>query len=276
MFRRCFQVALFFLPLTVFSQEQSQQPAWYARSFPCGSREATEQFLLTARIVKVKDLGTGVTRPRKVALDDGKLQHNAIFKDIDERKMGVTFVEGKPEYDFKDSWKFEVAAYELDKLLGLNTVPVTVEREVDGKQGSLQIWIDDCMSDGDRRKKKLDSPDKTAWNCQLHRINLFDNLIFNIDRNVGNLLISPEWKIYMIDHTRAFKTTPELRKPQDLVAFSASLIAALGKLDNETASARCGKYLTSAEIGSLLKRRDLILKRYRTLRAEKGVKILYP
>ncbi len=276
MSRRFLEVTLFLLPLTVLSQEQGRQPAWYSRSFPCGSRDATEQYLLTARVVSVKDLGTGVTHPRKVALDDGKLQHNAIFKDIDERKMGVTFIEGKPEYDFKDSWKFEVAAYELDKLLGLDTVPVTVEREVDGKRGSLQIWIDGCMSDADRRTKKLEDPDKFAWNCQVHTIDLFDNLIFNIDRNAGNLLISPEWKIYMIDHTRTFKSTPQLRRPQDLTRFSASLVVALRKLDQKTVTACCGKYLTSIEISALLDRRNLILKRYDVLRAEQGVRVLYP
>lgn len=61
MFRRLFQVTLFLLPVTAMSQEQTSQPQWYSRSFPCGSRGATEQCLRTARIVSVKDLGTGGT-----------------------------------------------------------------------------------------------------------------------------------------------------------------------------------------------------------------------
>ena len=37
-------------------------------------------------------------------------------------------------------------------------------------------------------------------------VRLFDQLIYNIDRNLGNLMITNDWTIWAIDHTRAFRT----------------------------------------------------------------------
>jgi len=243
---------------------------------PFVTREATEEFLRTAKIVKSKTLGTGVTLPLKLTLDDGKVQHFAIYKSIDERKPGLTQLAASAEVDFKDSWMFEVAGYELDKLLGLGMVPVTVERAYNGHRGSLQFWIDNCMTEGERIKKKLQPPSPIAWNQQMFKVRLFDNLAYNIDRNLGNLLITPDWKLYMIDHSRTFKSVAMLKSPKDLVSFSRSFMEALGKLDKETVAAHCGKYLTTFEIDTLLKRRDLLVELYNRHRAEKGEAGIFP
>jgi hypothetical protein len=243
---------------------------------PFASRAEIEEFLRTARIVKTKGTGIGITNPLKLTLDDGRVQHFAVFKSIDERKAGVTQLSGSTEIDFKDSWMFEVAAYELDKLLGLDMVPVTVERTHNGHKGSLQFWIDNCMMEGDRLKRKLTPPDPTSWKQQIFKVRVFDNLVYNIDRNLGNLLITPQWKCYMIDHSRSFKNVDALKSPKDLTYFSRSLMEALQKLDEQTVKASCNRYLTTYEIRTMFRRRDKIVQLYTSLLAEKGESIVYP
>ena len=48
-------------------------------------------------------------------------------------------------HGFFESYRAEIAAYELDKLLGLSMVPPTVERKVKGETGSAQMWVDDVV-----------------------------------------------------------------------------------------------------------------------------------
>ncbi len=247
-----------------------------AVSGPDSSPEEIEHFLRTARVTKSKLLGTGVTLPHKLTLTDGNVVHNGIFKTIDEHKSGMTQLSSGGEVDFKDSWKYEVAAYEMDKLLGIGMVPVTVEREVEHETGSLQIWIENAMTEADRVKKKLTPPDPETWNNAMFKVRVFDALIYNFDRNLGNLLIGPDWKLYMIDHTRSFKILSELKSPGGLTRFSVSLMEALKKLDKMTVREKCGRYLTGPEIEGMFSRRDKIVQIYTRLVAEKDASITYP
>jgi len=240
------------------------------------SRAEIEHFLRTAKITKSKLLGTGVTLPYKLTLSDGNVVRNGIFKTIDEHKSGLTQLESRGEVDFKDSWKYEVAAYELDKMLGIGMVPVTVEREAGLDRGSLQQWIEGAHTESERVKKKQSPPDVEAWNRAMFKVRVFDALIYNFDRNLGNLLVGPDWKLYMIDHTRSFKIFSELKSPGGLTRFSISLMEALKKLDKATVKEKCGRYLTGPEIEGLFGRRDKILELYTRLVAERGASITYP
>lgn len=272
---RCLPALL--LPLFISSthvQGVQQEIAKAGAAF--ASNEQIEEFLLTAKIVKAKGISIGVAGPLKLTLDDGKIQHYAVYKSINERKTGVTQLASSAEIDFKDSWMFEVAAYELDKMLGLNMVPVTVARSYNGEKGSVQYWVDNCMMESDRLKKKLDPPDSLAWNRQMYKVRIFDNLVYNIDRNLGNLLITPDWKCYMIDHSRTFKCVDQLKSPKDMTQFSTSFMETLEKLDEESVKSKCGKYLTEYEIRMTLKRRDRILRLYKQMVAEKGAAVVYP
>jgi hypothetical protein len=241
-------------------------------SLPFQSRAEIEDFLHNAKIVKDKSLGTGVTNPHKFTLDNGKVQAFAVWKNIDEHRFGVTQLGGPggPEVDFKDSWKFEVAAYELDKLLGLDMVPPTVERTYKGTKGSLQIWVPNCMTEGERMQKQLNPPDPILWKQQTSKVRVFDALVYNIDRNQGNLLIDPTWKIYMIDHSRTFKNLDALKSSIQLTYFSRSLMDAIQKLDKTALVQHCGKYLMSTEIDNLLKRRDLLEQAYQKLTSQQS------
>ena len=85
-------------------------------------------------------------------------------------------------------------------------VPVCVEREVGGDRGAVDWWVDGVLMDEKARiAGNISPPDVAAWNRQMATIRLFDQLIYNMDRSQENLLITTTWKVWMIDHTRAFR-----------------------------------------------------------------------
>ena len=149
----------FFSPIVGFTQETTSSVVSDTQPFANASFQEIEEALQTAKIVKSKELGTGVTRPLKFTLDNGRFEFHACYKNVDEHRRGLTKMETGVEVDFKDSWMFEVAAYELDKLLGLGMVPATVERDFEGKDGSVQLWIENAMTEKVRKEKHLEPPD---------------------------------------------------------------------------------------------------------------------
>jgi len=274
LFRRVFlPLFLCCVAATVFAQETATKPN-LSELYP--TLEAKENALRNARIIKSKKLGTGITNPLKLTMQDGNTEFNAVFKDVDYRKSGMTQLKSGTEMDFKDSWQFDIAAYELDKILGLNMVPVTIERKYNGEKGAVQWWIENAMTEGDRKEKGLNPPDPEQWSEAIFKVRMFDNLVYNIDRNKGNLLITPDWKVWMIDHSRCFKNLDHLKSEGDLTRFSLSFVNALKKLDEAGVKEHCGKYLTIYEIQSMLKRRDAIIERYEKMHAEQGDSILFP
>jgi len=274
MFRRVFLALFAFLiTLSLYAQETISK-SQLSELYP--TLEAKEYALRTAKIIKSKRLGSGITNPWKLTLQDGETQFYAVFKDVHVRKPGMTKLKSGVELDFKDSWQFDVAAYELDKLLGLNMIPVTIERRFEGENGAMVWWIENAMTEGQRKEKGLNPPDADAWNQALYKVRLFDNLVYNIDRNLGNLLITPEWKVWMIDHSRCFKNMENLKSQKDLARFSVSFIHALKKLDEEQVTEHMGKYLTIHEIRSMMRRRDAIVQQFEKARASQGDSILFP
>jgi hypothetical protein len=274
MFRRfLLPLFLFVAVVSLYAQETVTKPD-LAKLYP--TLEAKENALRNAEIIKSKRLGTGITNPLKLTMRDGQTEFYAVFKDVNVRKPGLTSLKGSSEMDFKDSWQFDVAAYELDKLLGLNMVPVTIERKYNGEKGMVQWWIENAMTEGARKEKGLNPPDIDSWNRYLYKVRIFDNLVYNIDRNLGNLLITPDWKVWMIDHSRCFKNMDKLKAEGDLSHFSTSFIDALKKLTEVQVKEHCGKYLSIYEIRAMLKRRDAIVQLYDKLHAEQGDSILYP
>src|SRR5215813_2041483 len=241
----------------------------YAQTGQIFQGQAIEDFLSRAKFMSVKDIGQGVTLPEKAALElDGVTQYG-VFKTIDEYAK-VKQLDRGVELEFQDSWKTEVAAYEMDKLLGLGMVPATVERTYDGKHGSLQLWVDSKMTEAERVKNKLQPPRPFEWEEQVARIKMFDNLVYNTDRHMNNLLITEDWKIRLIDHSRTFRPFDQLKDPKALTTFSRTLLAKLEELNEPMLKEHLGKYLSPYQIQGLLKRRDAILALAKQLVAEKG------
>jgi hypothetical protein len=241
---------------------------------PLLTREQQEEFLRTAKFVEFKGAGKGITGSRRAKMTDGTITHWAHIQVVDEAKANFQGDRGT-EINFRDSWKYNVAAYKLDKLLGLNMIPVSVERKVGGKSAAVTWWVDDVMMDeGGRLKQKLRAPDQKRWNDQLHAVRMFDQLIYNTDRNMQNLLITNSWDIWIIDHTRAFRLHRTLRDPKLVVRYDKALLDGLRRLDKATLQREMKGYLTGMEIDGILARRDCLLKRFdedRTSRGEEQV-----
>jgi hypothetical protein len=224
------------------------------------TRDQMEQFLLNANVMQRKALGQGVTISERATLSDGQVKHDAHIQSIDVQKNAFTSKRGT-ELNFKDSYKFNIAAYRLDKILGLNMIPVSVERKVGGKTSAITWWVDDKMFDEvDRKKQGVDPPNKDAWNQQMYAVRVFDQLIYNTDRNLGNLVIDKQWRMWMIDHTRAFRIATSLKNDKDLVMCDRKLLASLRKLDEDALNEQLRPYLTKGEVKAMLERRDVIVR----------------
>lgn len=257
-------LVLFASSLVVLSQEQAAKPAKHL------SRAEMEEFLLNAKVVHKKALGTGVTNSERATLSDGTLEHDAHIQSIDVAQNSFKTTRGT-ELNFKDSYKYNIAAYRLDQILGLNMTPMSVERKVAGKSSAVTWWVDDKMFDEvDRVKQGINPPDKDAWNKQMYVVRVFDQLIYNTDRNLGNLVIDKSWRMWMIDHTRAFRLTKTLKSEKDLVKCDRKMLASMRKLDEGTMEEQLRPYLTKSEIKAILERRDLIVDFFDKAVKEKG------
>lgn len=242
------------------------------------SKEDVKLFLRTAEVIRSQRTGKGVTHPWRLTLTDGKLTHDASFQDIDVHTQEAGFAGGGRELNFADSFHYNIAAYELAVLLGIDDmVPVTVEREWQGKKGSLSWWVDDIKMDEDERLKlELKPPDTSYWNVQMYKVRVFSQLIYDTDRNLQNTLITGDWKIWIIDFSRAFRTVRKIPVPEDLAKCEKGLFSRLTELSKETLGRACGAHLTKWEVDALLARRDLIVDRFRKLIAERGEsRVLY-
>ena len=148
------------------------------------------------------------------------------------------------ERNFTDSWKYNVAVYHLDKIMNLGFVPVSVERRVNGKKAAVTWWIDEVqMNEGERLRRKIEPPDNGRWTKQVYNVRVLDQLIFNRDRNPGNLVITKDWRLWAIDHTRAFRLFKKLGNEKHLVRCDRWMLAELRKLNYDTLAKR-SLYLT--------------------------------
>lgn len=233
-----------------------------AVSAPALSREEMETFLLRARVMKKRGAGKGVTGTVRATLSDGILTHDASIQTVDEARLHHPTPRGF-EINFRDTWRFNVAAYKLDKLLDLRMIPATVERSHAGKKASFTWWVDDVLMDEGRRlETKTSPPDSGRWNEQMWIVRVFDQLIYNVDRNVGNLLIDKGWRFWMIDHSRAFRRHRTLLDAKNLTRCDRGLLDRLRELDADTLEKEMHGYLDADEIEALLARRDLIVAHF--------------
>lgn len=224
---------------------------------------ARERFLLEGRLVDRGRSAGGSTWSRRVTLSLDGFEHDVHVQTVDVFKPVLQLRTG-PEFDFRDCYRHNVAAYRLDRLLGLGMVPVTVLRDYDLKEAAYTWWVDDVMMDlGGQSRRKVQPPDVECWSCQICVMRVFDQLIYNTDRNQGNLLIDKNWGVWMIDHTRAFKIFDDLHDEDALAPrCERGLLAALKRLDEPTLKTVMEDALDSGQIEGLLGRRDKIVKHY--------------
>ena len=229
-------------------------------------------FLAKAAIVRERTTSDGITRPIRATLSDGVLTHDAQFQTVDQAR--AVFEAGKAsEVDFKDTYRYNIAGYRLAQMVGLETVPMSVERTYKGKSAAVTWWIDDVMFDEVGRQKLQDKklgPEPERTQKQIYIMRVWDELIQNKDRNAGNILWTKDWTLWLIDHTRAFRSGESLLKPNDLVRVERTMFDKMKQLTEPALSETMKGILTRTEIRAMLKRRDAIVRHFEKLIAERS------
>ena len=266
-------VGVFVLAPVVFAFAQSSAPALTA--------EQQREFLAKARITGGRPIGKGVTGSLRLTLTDGTLTHEAGFQTIDMRASAEDIRQGRKragEVHFADSYMYNIAAYEIARLLNLDhMMPATIERSYRGRAGSLTWWVDDVLMDEAQREKSNTQPTNAmAFVHERQNMWVFAELVRDVDRNKGNVLYTKDWRVIMLDFTRAFRLQPELRNPSFLQQCDRKLYERLQTLTPDEVRAAVKNYLTGPELKAVLARRQLIVDHYAQLIKQKGEKaVLY-
>lgn len=227
-------------------------------------RVRREDFLATAEVASSERLtgSEAVTQPWVLTLKKGGETHRALWKDVEGRLGG-----------FIDNWHYEIAAYRMDLLLGLHMVPPTIERRYRGNRGSCQFWVENAMTLKEKEARKIKTPSIKifGWNRATYLQRAFDNLIANEDRHSKQLLITSDWRLLLIDHSRSFRSSRRFSNelifseksregPKLMRELPRAFVERLRGLDAASVRGAVGEYLTDHEIAALLARRDLILE----------------
>lgn len=235
--------------------------------------EAAVDFLRTAEVDgKLEEFDLlAITEPVRVTLTDGSQTLRAIFKDENTNHLKFKFADGRTMTRVRDSYRNEIAAYELDALLGLGVVPPCVERRIRSRTGALCMWVENAMTESERLEKKLQPPSAAMWNDQMFTIRLFHQLIWDPDyNNVRNTLVDAHFKIYKIDSSMAFRPDSTLRKEKSLTRFSKRLLTGLESLERSAVDARLGPWLDEKRLDALWARRTRLLELAKERIADRG------
>lgn len=236
---------------------------WTAKDgtpLPFETLDEIEAFLLTASPTFLETIRAGVNRPKKYLLHKDELQTRAIFRWESETGGTITPEFSHKTRGFRDSYLSEIAAYEMNHILGLNNLPPTVLRTIDNKEGTLQLWAEQTTRDDDMQRKGILPPAVTPWNRQMSDMRVFDNLINNFDRNQTNILIDENWQMVLIDHTRSFARDKTLYLPEKISRCSRGLWYALRHLDEGHVRALLSPYLKTDEIDALFVRQQRLIE----------------
>jgi len=218
-----------------------------------------EDFLAKAKITHTKEAKKGTTGTSLVTLSDGTITHDASVQTIDESKQYFL-----NEIGFKDSFKFNIAGWKVARLVGIDDmIPPSVRRSYNSKPAAFTWWVDDVkMDEAERRAQKIEAPDTNAWNEENNVMQVFDQLIYNVDRNQTNMMIDRDWHLWLIDHSRSFRTSKTLKDPSVLKMIDRTMLAKMKALDEATLTREFGRDVTKTEVQGLLARRDLIVKTF--------------
>ena len=243
---------------------QAPAPAAVGAKTWVGHYAELEAYLRTAPVESIEDVPIGVTRPKRIFFAPGGLASSATFKVLPMgRRSG-----------YWEAHRSEIAAYELDRLLGLDMVPVTIERRVGSELASVQMWVEGC-----RMIKDVDQaacPNPVEFAKQVCRQRVFDDLIANIDRNAGNILVDGQWNMVLIDHSRAFASNT-MPFGKQMTRIDREMFAKLKVLDEASLTKTVRPWvLGDARVRDILKRRDKIVAHFEKLARKQGEASVFP
>jgi hypothetical protein len=221
---------------------------------PFADDPAVLDFLRDAKVVKAEAVAEGITHVRRLTLEKDGVRVHAVFRKVNaEDAMDALGRNRKPPE--RDYYGFEPAAYRLGLLLGVDCIPPATLRRVEGEPGSVQIWIENSRTEQARRQEKIEPPERIDWQRHLQTRMAWDVLIGNTDRNQGNTLYGPDWRMWFIDHTRAFRPGDDLRGAEDIVWCERDFWRHLHEVGDSAITASVQEDLRPAEVAGLLGRR---------------------
>ncbi|MGH9386371.1 MAG: hypothetical protein ACRD2N_19020 [Vicinamibacterales bacterium] len=244
-------------PLVRASDRIASQAAPAACSLNWVGHEAEfETALREGKITKMETVPIGVTKPMRGYFDGGPVAR-------------FTWKNLPPGYKsgFMESYKAEIAAYRVDRMLELHRVPPMVERKVDGKVGVVIYWIENVKAWDAKNPPRGPEP---KWSHEIVRMKMLDLLIGNIDRNQGNLIYDDDWHLMLIDHSRAFINKKDLKGMAELGSVDRALWAKMQALTFESLKAELSEWVNDNELKAMIIRRDLMTKAIEQLVAKKG------
>jgi hypothetical protein len=271
--------AILFLLILIFIAANFLSFAQFAPE-EIAQRGRIEEMLKTSDIIKAEEIGEGVTKPWRLYLKEDGEEISGCWKNPEGVQKG--YLEG---------WQFEIAAYQMDKLLGLNMIPPTVEREFEGKKGSLQLWITSEFSLLDVMERGIPLPDKLpeaeVFNRGKYLTRAFDSLIANDDRTQQNIRYTKDWRTILIDHSRAFRSAKKyckrllygqngMKEKQLFRQLPRSFVERVKALNFENIKNAVDPYLKKEEIDAILSRKKLLLEEIEEMIKANGEKnVLY-
>jgi hypothetical protein len=267
LFSSALLAALVFTPHQPIAGSGAQAGATAAKTAECSltwvGREAEiEKFLAEGKILKLEMVPIGVTKPQRAVLEPGGPVGRFAWKPL------------RPGYSmgFMESYKSEVAAYKLDRMLDLKMVPPIVERTIDGKTGAAIMWIENTKPWSVEHPPQGPEP---MWSIQLTRMKMLDLLIANIDRNQGNLIYDNDWHLFLIDHSRAFIGKKDLKGIAPLGRVDRGLWNKMEALTLESLEAGLGDMVSTGDKNAILIRRDKMALAIKELIAKRGEKSVF-
>ena len=220
-----------------------------------------EEYLRTAKVtsIEIKE-SEGRTAPWEVALDDGKTQRRGRFKHIHR---------SRPHY-LPDSYHYEIAAYELTKLLGIQMIPPVIEREIDDTVGSLQMYVEGCFRLSNRKKTDLKPPENVKFEYSLQEMAVLENLSYCVRDDKDILVHEKTWHVCRVDFSEAFAPEMNLIPGSEITRCSRNFFKGLTDLNKDDVRSKLKDHLNDDEIKALMKRRCLVLEKLNNLIEEKG------
>jgi hypothetical protein len=218
-----------------------------------------KEFLRRAKVVKIdRKRLQGATKPQRLLIESGGVRARAVFRSLHREQENARWESGVFTEFLRDSWKSEIAAYELALLLGIDRIPPTVPWRLKKVDGSLQLWIENARA-GWHPQEVGKPADAGLWQRHLDSVRVFDALIANIDRHVYNMLNDASGRIWWIDHSRAFGRDRELIDADGIERCERSLWEAIRSADPAAMAATLAPHMSEREIDALLERREKLV-----------------
>jgi hypothetical protein len=241
--------ALFLTPAGEMTVQYAGEPGAVALK-PEGLFVAPNEVEDAAVLAAMRDGTVTVTGPRSPNELDVKVSHGG-------KTLPAVF-----QVRSDEGARNEIAAYLLDRQLGLGVVPATAQREVQGQKGVLQARPLKWVTQTEVQQKQIRGGGWCEMEPQFQSLYALDVLIGNEGRSPDGVLFdSDDWFVYASGNDRSFgnsKAFPPYLKAKPPVP-GAELRRRAGTLTAESLERALGEYVDAKGRKAVLDRRDALV-----------------